>query len=495
MKRAKKRNRGARSVKTKIGLEVHIQLTALKTKLFCSCPSDYRDKPPNTNVCPVCLGMPGALPVPNEAAIDKAIMLCLALNGSVSEKIVFARKHYFYPDLPKGFQISQFTSMGSSPVCVGGELKIETGGKERVVRIRRLQLEEDPGRLVWPEGHASKYVLVDYNRSGVALIELVTEPDMETPEEARAFIEKLRSIVEHLGLCDCDLEGSLRVDANVSIEGGERVEIKNIGSSKDVEKALKFEIIRQETILKQGGEIVRETRHWDAERRVTLPARSKEVEAEYRYMPEPNIPPYMIDKGTIKKIEAEMPELPDERIERLIREYGLTQYLAKVLVLTHKKLADLFEEAGKYYTNYKRLASVLIVDYLRWTDELGRKIGECIKASWLADLLKRVEKGELTLEQAREVVLPKMLKECKDPISIIKETGISVVKDESRLREVVKEVISNNPKAVDDALRNPKAINYLVGQVMKAMKGRADPRKVREIIEEELGMSVRHGSE
>jgi len=479
----------------KIGLEVHIQLTSLKTKLFCACPSDYRDKPPNTVVCPVCLGMPGALPVLNEEAVKMALALCIALGGKCSNKMVFARKHYFYPDLPKGFQISQFTSLGSSPVCVGGSLKISVNGIEKTVRIRRLQLEEDPGRLVWPQGLASKYVLVDYNRSGIALIELVTEPDMETPEEARAFVEKLRSIVEHLGICDCDLEGSLRVDANVSVEGGERVEIKNINSPKEVEKALKFEIVRQTTLLKQGGRVVRETRHWDSSKRVTVPSRTKEVEAEYRYMPEPNIPPYFIKDELIKEVKERLPELPDERVRRLVKEYGLSEYLATVLVITNKRLADMFEEAAKEYPNYRRLASLLVVDYLRWADEFNKKIGECVKPSWFAELLRKVDDGSITLEQAREAVLPEMIKLCEEPDKIIKRKGLGVERDVEKLKKIVKEVIEKNPKAVADALKNPKAINFLVGQVMRAVRGKADPRTVRKLLEEELGMSARHGAE
>ncbi|ABU81197.1 Asp-tRNA(Asn)/Glu-tRNA(Gln) amidotransferase subunit GatB [Ignicoccus hospitalis] len=481
--------------KAKIGLEVHIQLTKLKTKLFCSCPSDYRDKPPNTVVCPVCLGLPGALPKLNEEAVKMALTLCLSLNGKVSRKVVFARKHYFYPDLPKGYQITQFTSLGSSPVCQGGQLVMRVDGREKVVRIRRLQLEEDPGRIVWPRGKASEYVLVDYNRSGIALIELVTEPDMETPEEARAFVEKLRSLVEHLGICDCELEGAMRVDANVSVEGGERVEIKNIGSIKDVEKALKFEITRQSTLLDQGGRVERETRHWDAERRVTVGARSKELEEEYRYMPEPNIPPYLIEEGLLEQAKRELPELPDQRIKRMIKEYSLSEYLASVLVIRDKRLADLFEEAAKLYTNYKRLASLLVVDYLRWVEELGLPLGKCVKPEWLAELLSYVDRGKITLEQARETVLPSMLRECKEPSRVIEEKGLGVVRDVDKILSIVRKVLRENPKAVEDAKKNPKAINFLVGQVMKALRGKADPRTVRQMIESELGMSARHGSD
>ena len=471
-----------------IGLEVHVQLTALKTKLFCSCPNDYRNKPPNTNVCPICLGLPGALPVLNERAVDMAVSLCLALNGKVSNRMVFARKHYFYPDLPKGFQISQFTKLGSSPVCTGGSISITVDGKEKVVRIRRIQLEEDPGRLIWPQGFSSKYVLVDYNRSGVALLEIVTEPDMESPKEARAFLEKLRSVLEHLGICDCSLEGAMRADANVSVPGGERVEVKNIGSTKEVEKALTFEIVRQTTLIKQGGKVERETRHWDSSKKITIPSRSKEFEADYRYMPEPNIPPYYITKEKIEELRTKLPELPDQRAERFVKEYGLTEYLAKVLT-SSKKLADTFEEVVKAIGDPVRVANFLVVEYLRWVKELGLEIGERLNAAHLKELFEMVDKGEVTWKQAKEEVFPEALKSGKRPKAIAKEKGLYALRNVNELEKVIDEVIKSNPKAVEDARRNEKAVNFLVGQVLKATKGRADPKVVRELIKRKIASS------
>jgi len=469
----------------KIGLEVHVQLTALKTKLFCSCPSDYRDKPPNTNVCPVCLGLPGALPLLNERAVELATAVCLALNGKVSNRIVFARKHYHYPDLPKGFQISQYTALGSSPVCLGGSVKINVDGEEKVVRIRRAQLEEDPGRLVWPQGFSSQYVLVDYNRSGIALLEIVTEPDMSSPKEARAFLEKLKSVLEHLGVCDCSLEGAMRADANISVEGGERVEVKNIGSPKEVERALAFEITRQKTILKQGGKVVRETRHWDAGKRVTISSRSKEMEADYRYMPEPNIPPYVISKDLVERVKRSLPELPDERANRFVKEYGLSGYLAKVLT-SSKVLADTFENVAKAVGDYQRVANFLVVEYLRRVKELNLELGEGLKAEHLKELFKLVDSGRLTWNQAKEIVFPEMLETGRSPSEIAEEKGLFVIRDEDKLREIVRKVIQSNPKAVQDAKKSKKAVNFLVGQVMRETKGKADPKLVRKIIEEEL---------
>ncbi len=461
----------------KIGLEVHVQITTTKTKLFCSCPNDYRDAPPNTNVCPVCLGLPGALPTLNEEAVKKAVLLALALNSKINERIVFARKHYFYPDLPKGFQISQFTAVGSAPIAIGGFIDINVDGKRKRIRIRRIQLEEDPGRLEWKEN----YVLVDYNRSGVPLLEIVTEPDMEDPKEARAFLEKLRSIVEHLGICECDLQGSMRADANVSVEGGERVEIKNVNSPKDVEKALRFEIARQRSILRSGGVVRRETRHWVSEKGVTVSARAKEVEAEYRYMPEPDLPPYVISKELVETLRKQMPELPEQRVTRMVKEYGISEYLANVLVL-EKKLADMFEKAAKVYKNYKRLASFIVIDYVRWRDELGKETD----AENIVKILELVDKGIITLNRAKDTVLPKVLETGKKPEEIVKELGLERLTDEDQLKPIIIKVLNENKKAAEDAKKNKKAINFLVGLVMKETRGKADPKIVRKLVEELL---------
>ncbi len=472
----------------KIGLEVHVQLTTLKTKLFCSCSSDYRGKPPNTHVCPVCLGLPGALPVVNKRAIDYAIMVALALNSKVNEKIIFFRKHYFYPDLPKNFQITQYDKAGGAPIAIGGFLKITINGKEKRIRIRRINIEEDPGKLVYPTGSimTSPYTLVDYNRSGIALLEIVTEPDMSSPAEARAFLNKLRSILEHLGVCNCELEGSMRADANISIAGGNRVEIKNISSPKDVEKALAYEIIRQKQAISKGLSIKSETRHWDDLRKVTVPLRVKEEEQDYRYFPEADIPPIVITRDYIEKIRESMPELPDVRAKRFMETYGLTEYDSLVLV-SNKWLADFFEETLKYYDkDPKKLANILINDFLRWIHDKGLSHSE-VKATpqHIAELLKLLDEKVISIKILKKI-LPEIIVYGKHPYQIIKEKNLLKISDENIIREVVKQVFVEHKKSVHDALVNKKAIHYLIGQVMRKTGGKADPEITHRIVLEML---------
>ncbi|WP_083818483.1 Asp-tRNA(Asn)/Glu-tRNA(Gln) amidotransferase subunit GatB [Pyrolobus fumarii] len=473
----------------KIGLEIHVQLTRLKTKLFCSCSADYRGAPPNTHVCPVCLGLPGSLPVVNEEALKLAIMTCLALNGKVARELRFVRKHYFYPDLPKSYQISQYDGPGGEPICKGGWVEYEYKGERRRARIRRINLEEDPGRIVLPGAVSPRlapYVLVDYNRSGVALLEIVTEPDFREPGEARAFLEKLRSILEHLEVCDCGLEGALRVDANVSVGGGARVEIKNIGSIRDVERALAYEIARQKKLLEAGGTVRRETRHWDPVRRVTYTARAKEYEEDYRYMPDPNLPPIPIPESLVEKIRAEMPELPDQRLERMTRQYGIPAHIVRQM-LVWKKLADFYEDVVKLYPeNPSRTAAFLVNDMLGWLKESDlAELYTRVKPEHVAKLMRMLDEGKISLRQAKELIKP-LLETGEDPEKLAEKLGMTRITDESYLRQVVEKVIRENPKAVKDALANPKAVNYLVGLVMKETRGRADPKLARKLLEEKL---------
>ena len=472
--------------KVMIGLEVHAQITSLKTKLFCSCPSNYREKAPNTNVCPVCLGLPGSLPVLNKKAIEEAVKVALALNSTPNKVLIFTRKHYFYPDLPKNYQISQYDGVGSAPLAKGGYIVISpTRGVEKVVRIRRINVEEDPGRIVYPYGSisASPYSLIDYNRSGIALLEIVTEPDLESPREARCFIQKLLSILEHLGVTDPKLEGAVRVDANVSVGGGERVEIKNIGSPKDVEKALAYEIARQLSIIRSGGKVIRETRHWDKSKGVTIAGRAKELEEDYRYFPDPDLPAIPIDKSLIDKLLSELPELPDERVNRLIQKYGLTRYVASVIVTSGKDLADFFEEVVRQCGSPQLVSSILVNELLRWVDELNVDLREGIKRlnkDRLCKIISYYNNNLINIKLLKNYIKEVIVNNA-EPEALVRQ-GYVTIRDYRVLEAVIDEVIRENPKAVSDALKNPKVINYLVGQVMLKTKGRADPRITNELI-------------
>jgi len=467
----------------KIGLEVHVHITSLKTKLFCSCPSHYAGKEPNSVVCPVCLGLPGAIPVPNKKAIEEAIKVSLALNMQISDEVVFVRKHYFYPDMAKNYQISQYDGPGTTPIAKNGFIKLRNG---KTIRIRRINIEEDPAKIVYPTGSllTSKYVWVDYNRSGIGMLEIVTEPDIEDPKEAREFLEKLRSILEHLGTCDCTIEGSMRVDVNVSVPGGERVEVKNIGSIKGVEEALKYEIARQEALISQGLPVKRETRHWDDVRKVTLPSRYKEEETDYRYFPDPDLPPITITENWIKSIASSLPELPDARIRRFMVQYGLSEYDATVLVMD-KGLADFYEDVLKIYYKPKEVANLLINDYLRWINEMNIRPSESkAKPEYIASLLKMMEEGVITIKIVKEI-LPEVVKG-SDPRKLVEERGLTALRDQEFLIEVIKQVFAQEPDAVEKARRDPKVVNYLVGQVMRRTGKRADPYLVNQLVRKML---------
>uniref|UniRef100_A0A7J3QFW2 Aspartyl/glutamyl-tRNA(Asn/Gln) amidotransferase subunit B n=1 Tax=Ignisphaera aggregans TaxID=334771 RepID=A0A7J3QFW2_9CREN len=469
-------------MKILIGLEIHVQLTALASKLFCSTDSNYRERNPNICVCPVCLGLPGSLPVVNRKAIEYAIAVAKALNCEISDKVIFVRKHYFYPDLPKNYQISQYDGPGFTPIARNGYIKIFVDGKSKNIRIRRINVEEDPGKIYYIGGiEEAQYSLIDYNRSGIALLEIVTEPDMSSPKEARIFLDKLIAILEYLGVVDTSLEGSFRVDANISIEGYGRVEVKNIGSIKDVEKALTYEIIRQKRIVEQGGVVSRETRHWDERKGVTVPLRAKEFEEDYRYFPDPDLPPIKISSDMINKVVSALPELPDQRIERIIKQYNLDEYRATILVL-NKWLADFFEEGAKIYSNYKKLADMLITDFLRWVKEFSidpKRLS--VKPHTIVKLLELLDKGVLSIKMVKELI-PKVVKGDLDIDEYIKLKGYTKIDDESYIENIVLEVFKENPKAVEDALKDPKAINFLIGAVMKKTEGKADPKKTRDII-------------
>ena len=484
------------SLNVKIGLEIHTQLTSLKTKLFCSCSADYRKKPPNSLTCPVCLGLPGSLPVLNGKAVELAVMAALALNCKVSEKMLFFRKNYYYPDMPKNFQISQYDRAGGVPIAVDGYLDIRMDRERRRIRITRVHLEEDPGKLVHLGAiDTSPYTLVDYNRAGVALLEIVTEPDLRSPREARRFLQKLRSILEHLGVFDGGLEGALRCDANVSIEGGTRVEVKNISSFKAVERALTFEIIRQKNLLSREERVRRETRHWDENRRVTISLRTKEEEQDYRYFPEPDLTPVVLEPGFIEKINKEMPELPDARIERFIREYNLPRYDAEVLV-GEKAIADFYEECVRLYEKPKEVSNWIMGDVLRYLYENDLEIQKSkLTPELLVEMLRLIDDGTISGKIAKEL-LPEMITKGESPSRLVKVRGLRRIASREVIEELAEKVFLENPKAVEDALSDPKAVHYLIGQIMKATRGTADPQLTNEIVTAKLEkIKSEHNSE
>ncbi len=465
-----------------IGLEVHVQLNKLKTKLFCSCPLNYHDSPPNTHVCPVCLGMPGAMPVLNREAVKAAIKVALALHAEVQPFTVFDRKNYFYPDLPKGFQISQY----DRPLAVGGYVTIEIDGEEKKIALKRIHMEEDPGKLVYRGSiTTAKYALVDYNRSGAPLLEIVTEPVMKSPKEARLFLNKLRIILEYLDVFDAELEGAMRVDANVSIAGGGRVEIKNISSFKGVERALTYEIMRQRNLIKMGRSVARETRHFDEAQNITVSLRSKEEEQDYRYFPEPDLVP-VYTEDLLREVEGTLPEMPEEKRERLKAEYGISDSYAKVLVLD-VKMADYFERVAKLVD--AKLAASWVVDVLRGElNYRGWSFAKCFEVfspEEFARLLRYFDEEKITEKGVVEVIRTK-LDHGGTVEEIIERRGLFAIPKEEIVK-YCKEAIEENPKAVQDYLSGKRqALNFLVGQVMKKTRGRADPAETAKILAELL---------
>jgi len=472
----------------KIGLEVHAQLTSLKSKLFCSCSSNYRGKEPNSVVCPVCLGLPGSLPVLNEKAVEYAVMAALSFNCRISERMFFFRKNYYYPDLPKNFQITQYDRAGGVPLAADGFLYLEEKGKRKKISISRVHLEEDPGRLVHLGPiDQSPYTLVDYNRSGITLLETVTEPDMNSPREARIFLQKLRSVLEHLGIFDGSLEGAMRCDANISLAGGTRVEVKNISSFKEVERALSFEITRQKGLIDKGMAVKRETRHWDEIRRITVSLRTKEEEQDYRYFPEPDLVPIVLSKEFIKDIRAKMPELPDDRMKRLISLYNLPRYDAVVLV-SSKALADFFEECVQLYSKPKEISNWMMSDLLRYLYENDLELQESkITPSKLVEMIHLIEEGIISGKIAKRI-LPAIIVTGKSPRQIVEQERLTKITDLELLEKVIDRVFADNPKAVSDALVEEKAVHFLIGQLMKATQGKADPSLASRMVQKRLDL-------
>ncbi|MFW5985662.1 MAG: Asp-tRNA(Asn)/Glu-tRNA(Gln) amidotransferase subunit GatB [Halanaerobiaceae bacterium] len=478
----------ATKYETVIGLEVHVQLKT-KSKIFCSCSTSFGGEP-NTHTCPVCLGLPGTLPVLNKKAVDYAIMAGLALNCEISEYSKFDRKNYFYPDLPKAYQISQF----DLPIGEHGHINIELDGEEYKIGITRIHLEEDAGKLIH-EGtiDSSTGSLVDYNRTGVPLAEIVSEPDMRTPAQAKEYLTQLKKIMEYLGVSDCNMdEGSLRCDANVSIrpegqeEFGIKTEVKNMNSFKAVEKALSYEVKRQERLLNEGNKVVQETRGWDEDLEKTISMRGKEEAHDYRYFPEPDLVPLEIDRDWVQEIKQQVPELPLARKERFVQEYNLPEYDAEVLT-DNRALADLFEEAVNVFADSKGVSNWIMSEHLRMLNEAEIAPGESkVSGPQIGKLLKLVDEDTISSKMAKEV-FEEMFASGNDPEEIVEEKGMKQISDQDKLDEIITEVVSENPDAVEDIKNGKdKAIGFLVGQVMQKTKGQANPQLANQLIRDKV---------
>jgi aspartyl-tRNA(Asn)/glutamyl-tRNA(Gln) amidotransferase subunit B len=470
-----------------VGLEVHCQLDT-KSKLFCGCSTDYRSDGPNTHVCPVCLGLPGAMPVINKRSIEYAMRVAKALNCTVLDESEFSRKNYFYPDLDKAYQITQY----DKPLAKGGYLEIESDeGGEKKVRLTRIHVEEDPGRLVhMGNAERGKYSLVDYNRAGIPLIEIVSEPDMRSPKEARKFLNKLRATLEYLSVFDSEKEGSLRVDANISIKGSERVEVKNITSYKGVEKALTFEITRQKNLLRRGQKVERETRHFLEAQAITQSARSKEQEHDYRYFPEPDLRPLRV-KSWVDAIS--LPELPDARRERFMAQYGCSLNHARTLT-GELKLANFFEKVvASDPQRLSPLAATWVADTLIGELNYRDMSLDKVEPAFFTELVEILKKGIITDKSGVEVLrvmLDQRLKNepCETPAAIVTRLNLAkTTGDTETLTAAIDEAIEQNPKALED-YRTGKtgALNFLVGQVMKKTRGKADPGTLNRMLAEAL---------
>ncbi|KYH27508.1 aspartyl/glutamyl-tRNA(Asn/Gln) amidotransferase subunit B [Halalkalicoccus paucihalophilus] len=479
-----------------IGLEVHVQLET-DTKVFCGCSTDLADAEPNTHTCPTCLGLPGALPVINEAAVESAVKLGKAIDAEIPEETRFHRKNYYYPDLPKNFQITQY----DAPLCQDGVLEIAVEGERRAIEIERAHLEEDPGSLQHEGGNieTADHTLVNYNRAGIPLMEIVTRPDFRSPNDTRVFLAKLEEVLEYLGIFDSQRDGSLRIDANISLVSGDeieadgsidgetlveanRTEVKNISSHKGAEKALAYEVTRQKNAVRRGREIEQETRHWDESRGITVSMRSKEEEKDYRYFREADLPVLRVADW---KEAIEIPELPDARRERFREEYGLGEEAASKLTST-KQVADFYEDLASDFES--NLAATWVAD-----DLLGELNYRDMAITDVADrldeirrLVELVAEEQITAKNAREVVLREMLDSGADPDSVVEDEGLGKTDDDA-VAAAVAAAIKENPEAVDDIESGDEgAINFLVGQVMGKTGGSADPGQVNRLLRERL---------
>lgn len=469
---------------TVIGLEVHLQLRT-ETKVFCGCSTKFGSRP-NSQTCPVCLGFPGSLPVLNEKAFLYSIKAALALNCAIQNLVKFDRKNYYYPDLPKNFQISQY----DMPLSYNGTLEITSDGIRKRVRIKRVHLEEDAGKLTHPA--KVSYSLVDFNRAGMPLLEIVTEPDISSPQEAYDYLTALKAILQYIKISDCDMEkGSLRCDANASIRKagekklGVKVEVKNMNSFRWVREALQYEVDRQVSLLEAKENIIQETRLWDAEKMATISMRSKEEAQDYRYFPEPDMVPFMVEKTIIEEIRKTLPELPEARMNRFLKDYSLCEYDAKILT-SQIDVADYFEECANQYENKKTIANWITGDIMAQMNIKNSGIIELgIPPKNLIGLLKMIDK-EISGKMAKDVLV-EMIETKKDAYEIVKSKGLSQISDRERIDQVIKDVLSKNEKSVNDYKNGKKnAITFLVGQVMRQTQGKANPAIVNEILKKHL---------
>ncbi len=471
---------------TVIGMEVHAQLLT-GSKIFCGCSTKF-GAPANTQTCPICIGMPGVLPVLNRRVVEMAVLAGLATGCQIAPFSRFARKNYFYPDLPKGYQISQY----ELPPCEHGHLDIAVNGLTKRIGIRRIHMEEDAGKNLHEGITAASHV--DLNRAGVPLLEIVSEPDIQSAEEAVAYLKKLRDILVYLGICDGNMEeGSFRCEPNISLrpvgskEFGTRVEVKNINSFKFVQAAMAYEIKRQTQVLNEGGRIIQETRLWDVEKEITVPMRSKEEAHDYRYLPEPDLVPLKVPKDWIEKLRAQLPELPDAKRVRFVRDYGIPEYDAEVLT-TSRALADYFEACVREYPNPKIVSNWVMGDLLRELKNDGKEPDESpLKPQQLASMLKLIDQGVISGKIAKDVFV-EMYRTGKSPDAIVKEKNLVQVSDEAQIEKLIDQVLAANPNEVKRYREGKDTLfGFFVGQVMKLSQGKANPGKVNELLKKKLG--------
>ena len=481
-----------RDVEIVIGLEIHVQLQT-RSKMFCACPTAF-GAPPNTQVCPVCLGLPGSLPVLNGRAVELGLRTAVALECRVHPYSRFHRKNYYYPDLPKNYQITQYQYKIHPPLATDGALEIPyADGAARRIQIRRVHLEEDTARLVHPErGEGAGYSLIDFNRSGVPLMEIVTEPDLHSPADARVFLTRLRAVLQAIEVSTGRMEeGSLRCDANLSLrhpggEAGLRTEVKNMNSLRSVERALAYEAARQRAQLERGEPVVQETRHWDERREVTFASRSKEEAQDYRYFPEPDLVPIVVSDTTLREVRRTLPELPEARRQRYVDAYGLPLHDAALLTSSHAMTA-FFEETVRRHPQPRAVSNWLLGDITGYLNAEGHELEDtALTPALLADLLDLIEQGTISGRTAKEI-LPEMARSGRRPVDLVRSGGLGQISDPEALRAVIDAVVAAHPGPAGD-YRNGKdaALTFLMGQIMKQTRGRANPEAAGRLLRERL---------